>query len=86
MARNSRPASQLSPCDQGHGVGLGKTRYVVERSMAWLENFRRINRCGEAKGEPLQAFNQLAACVLDANKLRRHTATRLTQRTAARRL
>lgn len=25
-----------------HGSGLGKTRYVVERTIAWLHNFRRL--------------------------------------------
>jgi transposase len=66
--------SQLSPRGQGHGSGLGKTRYVVERTLAWFENFRRINRCYEAKGEHFDAFNRLAGCVINANKLRRHRA------------
>jgi transposase len=26
-----------------HGSGLGRVRYVVERTIAWLANFRRIN-------------------------------------------
>ncbi|MFT4198731.1 MAG: transposase, partial [Pseudoxanthomonas sp.] len=25
-----------------HGSGLGKTRWVVERSIAWLHQFRRL--------------------------------------------
>ena len=68
--------SQLSPRGQAHGSGLGVTRYVVERTLAWFENFRRINRCYEVKGEHFDAFNRLAGCVINANKLRRHRAER----------
>ena len=39
--------SKLSPRgkDQPHGSGLGKERYVVERTMSWWTHFRRINFC-----------------------------------------
>jgi hypothetical protein len=67
-------SSQLSPRGQAHGSGLGATRYVVERTIAWFEHFRRISRCYEVKGEHFHAFNVLAACVLNANKLHRHRA------------
>ena len=53
-----------------HGSGLGKVRYVVERTIAWLANFRRITQCYERTGAAWQAFNELACCVLCANKLR----------------
>ena len=75
--------SQLSPRGAAHGSGLGTTRYVVERSIAWFENFRRINRCYEVKGEHFQAFNLLDACALNANKLRRHRAAMADLATAA---
>ena len=65
-------ASLLSPRgkDKPHGSGLGKQRWVVERTMSWLTNFRRINFCYEHKGEHFQAFHDLAACVICANKLK----------------
>ena len=28
-----------------HGSGLGKTRYVVERTLSWFGNFRRLKLC-----------------------------------------
>jgi transposase len=64
--------SLLSPRgkDKPHGSGLGEQRYVVERTMSWWTHFRRINCCHESKGEHFQAFHELAACVLCANKLR----------------
>ena len=54
-----------------HGSGLGRVRYVVERTVAWLANFRRIAQCYERTGESWQALNELACCVICANKLRK---------------
>ena len=64
--------SQLSPRgkDKPHGSGLGKERWVVERTMSWWTHFRRINLCYERTGEHFQGLHELAACVLCANKLR----------------
>jgi IS5 family transposase len=33
---------ELARIGAPHGSGLGKTRWVVERSIAWLHNFRRL--------------------------------------------
>ena len=65
--------SLLSPRgkDVPHGSGLGEKRYVVERTMSWLGRFRRISQCYERKGAHFQAFNELAACIVCANKLRK---------------
>lgn len=52
-----------------HGSGLGKTRCVVERTLAWFGAFRRIKVCYERKGEHFQALHELAACVICARKL-----------------
>jgi hypothetical protein len=30
-----------------HSSRLGKTRYVVERSLSWMSNFRRLKLCYE---------------------------------------
>ena len=75
-------ASLLSPRgkDKPHGSGLGKQRYVVERTMSWWPHFRRILVCHERKGEHFQGFHELAACVLCANKLR---AARVKKQRAA---
>src|SRR3954467_11625631 len=36
-------ASQLAKRGRPHGSGLGRTRWVVERTLAWLHRFRRLN-------------------------------------------
>jgi transposase len=53
---------------RGHGSGLGKTRYVVERTLSWFGNFRRLKLCYERCGAHFQAFHQLAAAILCANR------------------
>ncbi len=60
-----------------HGSGLGAVRFVVERTMAWLGAFRRIAQCYEATGEHWQAFNELACCVVCANKLHQVSYSKL---------
>ena len=77
--------SWLSPRgkDKPHGSGLGKQRYVVERTMSWWPHFRRVLVCHERIGEHFQAFHELAACVLGANKLRHARVERYKQKQAA---
>src|SRR5207249_2598908 len=55
---------------QPHGSGLGRVRYVVERTLAWFSSYRRIKLCYEKCGEHFQAFHDLAAALICANKLR----------------
>jgi transposase len=67
-----RVRSLLAPYGRArkeHGSGLGKTRYVVERSLSWLANFRRLKLCYERFGEHFQAFHELAACLICANRI-----------------
>lgn len=64
-----RIGSLLAPRSSGHGSGLGKVRYVIERTMSWLGNFRRIKLCYERTGPHWQAFNELAACIICANRV-----------------
>ena len=62
---------QLAPRGGGnsHGSGLGKTRYVVERTLSWFGNFRRLKLCYEKTGSHFQAFHDLAAAILCAKRL-----------------
>lgn len=71
MVLAMRVASLLSPRgkDQPHGSGLGKVRYVIERTMSWIGNYRRLKVCYERTGEKWQAFNELAACLVCANRI-----------------
>jgi len=52
-----------------HGSGLGKFRYVVERTLAWFGHNRRLKLCYERTGEHLQALHDLAAAFICANRL-----------------
>lgn len=54
---------------EAHGSGLGKARYVVERSLSGLGNFRRRKLCYERFGGHFQAFHELAACRICANRI-----------------
>jgi len=47
-----------------HGSGLGKQRWVVERSFAWLHNFPRLRTRYERLPELHLAFMQLGCAVL----------------------
>ena len=46
-----------------HGSGLGTTRWVVERSLSWLHQFRRLRIRWERRADIHQAFLSLA-CIL----------------------
>jgi transposase len=63
--------SLLAPLGKNvpHGSGLGKTRYVVERTLSWFGNFRRLKLCYERSGAHFQAFHELAAAILCAKRL-----------------
>ena len=52
-----------------HGSGLGRKRYVVERTMAWLANDRRLRVCYERTWCSWQGFHELSACVVCAKRL-----------------
>jgi transposase len=59
----------IAPRGSPHGSGLGKFRYVVERTLSWFTNFRRLRLCYEKRGEYFQSFAEMAACVLCARRL-----------------
>ena len=46
-----------------HGSGLGQSRWVVERTFAWLHDLRRLRVRYERRADIHQAFLKLA-CVL----------------------
>lgn len=52
-----------------HGSGLGRRRYGLERTMAWLANDRRLRACYERTGESWQGFHELSACAFCARRL-----------------
>jgi len=60
----------IAPRGSPHGSGLGRTRYVVERTHSWFARSRRLVQCYERRPEHAQGFHTLAACVICARRLR----------------
>jgi transposase len=72
-ARAMKITSLLDPRGAAHGSGLGKVRYVVERTMAWFGNWRRLRLCYEKTPAHWQAYNELAACMICFRRFQRLT-------------
>ena len=53
-----------------HGSGLGKERWVVERTISWLHQFRRLRIRWERDPEIHMAFMYLACAVICWRRLR----------------
>ncbi len=47
-----------------HGSGLGNIRWVVERTFAWLHQFKRLRIRYERRAEFHQALLELACCII----------------------
>jgi transposase len=54
----------------GHGSGLGRTRWVVERTIAWLHRFRRLAVRYERRPSIHEAFLSLGCALICWNYLR----------------
>lgn len=50
-----------------HGSGLGKHRWVVERSLSWLHQYRRLRIRWERRPEIHQAFLTLGCILICCN-------------------
>jgi transposase len=48
----------------GHGSGLGRWRWVVERTFAWLHGFRRLLVRYERRADMHEALLRLACCLI----------------------
>ena len=53
-----------------HGSGLGRLRWVIERTFAWLHNFRRLRTRYERRAELHQAFLDLGCAIICQRFLR----------------
>ncbi|AJT69853.3 Putative transposase for insertion sequence element [Streptomyces lydicus] len=53
-----------------HGSGLGKTRWVVERTFAWLHQFKRLRIRYEIRAELHQGLLELACSIVYLRRLR----------------
>ena len=64
MLRSMRIAPCLAKRRTRHGSGLGKKRWVVERTISWLHSFRRLRIRWERRDDIHMAFLTLAACII----------------------
>jgi transposase len=53
-----------------HGSGLGKVRWVVERTFAWLHAFRRLRICWERRRDIHLGLLQLACSLICLRQLK----------------
>lgn len=67
-ARGVRPV--IARRRTGHGSGLGRQRWVVERTLAWLHNFRRLRTRYERLAELHLAFLHLGCALICWRMLR----------------
>jgi len=62
---------QLAAPRQPHGSGLGKTRWVMERTHAWYAQFRRLRVCYEKTQLSPLAFHLVATILIVWNAIQR---------------
>lgn len=53
-----------------HGSGLGLFRWVVERTLSWLRQFRRLRVRYERRADIHEAFLSLACALICWNQLK----------------
>lgn len=56
--------SHIAKRNTPHGSGLGKIRWVVERTISWLKGLRRMRIRYDRLSVIQEAWNTLAACVI----------------------
>ncbi|MPW11654.1 IS5 family transposase [Paraburkholderia sp. CNPSo 3155] len=77
-------ATEIARRGEPHGSGLGKTRWVVERTISWLHNLRRLRIRFERLAFIHEAFMKIACCIICWRKLRNSFCYRLLGRLIAR--
>jgi transposase len=55
---------------EAHGSGLGKTRYVVERTLSWLHQYRRLRVRYERRADIHEGFLHLACALICWKKIK----------------
>jgi transposase len=62
-------ASEIARRQTAHGSGLGRARWVVERTFAWLHHFKRLLVRYDRRQEIHEAFLALACCLVCFRRL-----------------
>ncbi len=69
LLRQRRITPKIARRGAAHGSGLGKLRWVVERTFAWLHNFRRLRTRYERRADIHQAMISVACSVICLRRL-----------------
>jgi transposase len=64
LLRQRGIAHRIARRQTEHGSGLGRQRWVVERTFAWLHQFRRLATCYERRHDLHQALLGLGCCLI----------------------
>lgn len=62
--RGKKIRPQLAKVGAPHGSGLGKTRWVIERTIAWLHHFRRLRIRWERRSDIHYAFLTIGCALI----------------------
>ncbi|MEU0936073.1 IS5 family transposase [Embleya sp. NPDC005971] len=68
-ARGTKP--MIARRGQPHGSGLGRVRWVVERTISWLHGFRRLRIRWERRDDIHEAFLGIAVCLITHRHVKR---------------
>jgi transposase len=64
LLRARRIAPQIAHRNTPHGSGLGKKRWVVERTLSWLHQFRRLRTRYDRRADIHEAFLSIASSII----------------------
>jgi transposase len=69
LLRKRRITPEIARRETAHGSGLGRTRWVVERTFAWLHHFKRLLIRYDRRAEIHEAFLALGCCLVCYRRL-----------------
>ena len=61
--------SEIARRQTEHGSSIGRVRWVVERTFAWLHNFKRLLVRYERRSEIHEAFLAIGCCLICFRRL-----------------
>ena len=69
--RERRIKPEIARRQTEHGSGLGRARWVVERTFAWLHHFKRLLVRYDRRAEMHEAFLAIGCCLVCFRRLSR---------------